>query len=246
MAVISVCNWPYLSIAKTIELVSVRHHLYQTQLASGEVDDYGVDVVKALCQITGDTPEVNFYPWARTYKVALTKANVAIVPLIRNEARELHFHWIGKTDSHYMYAWGLKSKFSQKLNSSQELKDYLIATERSSYLDQYFIALGFDKIVCSVNSEQNIALLFKNRIDLIIGSELEVDTLTRVKKLDKSKLRKVLIIDDLKMDIYIAFSKKTHMSVVNRYRKAFTQLESSGKLGNIQRKWFMNKYSAID
>ncbi len=223
--------------ARKINVVTEYLEPYQIKNQDGSLGGYSTDIVHALFKITGDTADIQVMPWARAYTLASREKDTLIFSIARTKIREEKFQWIGSLIEEQLYFWALKSEFKQNVSSVEQLKKYIISTTKNSNADQYLRQNNFLKIVPIAKEQQNMGLLFKKRVDLIIGAELTFATRSQLLNFDINKMVKVLSIPELKSDLSIAFSLNTHSELVKRYQQAYKQMVKSGQLEQIQQKW---------
>ena len=227
--------------AQNIKIVTEYLAPYQQRNADGSLGGYSTQVVRALVAGVGDTADILVLPWARAYAIALKEPNVLIYSISHSRERDALFHWVGILHHERAFIWGLKSRFSQPLSSLEEITPYIISTTHDSNPDIYLSRRQFKKLHHVVNAEQNIELLFKQRVDLIVGSALPVRTLVKQQGFDFAQIRPLFEIDDLNTDLSLAFSRDTDAKLVTRYQQAFAKMKQTGKLAAIRQKWRLEK-----
>ena len=223
--------------AEPIHVVTEYLTPYQLKKADGSLGGFSTEVVNELFKLTGDTANIQIMPWARAYTTALNQKNTLIYSIARTKTREPLFNWVGSLTTERLYFWGLKSKFEHKVNSIEQLKTKRIAASRKSNAEQYLRANNFKRIFPLVIEDQTMQMLYRDRVDLIIGTEQTFKALTTKLSLPFDKIIKVIEIPDLNVDLSIAFSLDTSPDILQRFIKAHQQLAASGKLAEIQNKW---------
>ena len=119
----------------------------------------------------------------------------------------------------------------------EELKKYKTAVARFSYTEQHLLDKKFDNIVRLVKEEQNIQMLYKNRVDLVIASELTVRHRTKRLGLNYQDVVKVYSANGLTTDLSIALSINSEPAWIERLQTAYKELETNGTLAAIRKKW---------
>ncbi|MDP2562523.1 transporter substrate-binding domain-containing protein [Psychrobium sp. 1_MG-2023] len=217
----------------------VTEHLSPFQIVknNGNLDGYSVDVISQLFALTQDTPQTQVLPWARAYKTALTEPNVLIYSLIRNREREDKFHWVGQLTTQRIYIWGLRSKFPQPFDSIEQAKEYRISTPQAYTTAAYLERNDFKHVYLTGQYEQNIGMLLKDRIDLIISSPVVLHELAKKKLIDSSQLVPLIEVTELESNVYVALSKGSDSALVSRYQKQFERLVTLPIFEQIKAKW---------
>lgn len=226
--------------AETVRVVTEYLSFYQQANKDGSLGGYSTEVVKALFEETGDTPEFEINPWARSYYEALHNANVMLYSMAYNPQRAPLFECVGVLTTERLYFWGMAEKFAQPVTGVEELRKYSIALSKFSNPDQYLTAQGFEKLIRIGNPEQAFGMLFKGRIDLIISGEDSVSILAEKYGYDANLLKKVYEIDALNHRLCIVFNKDSDPNMINRYKKAFETIDQNGVLQSIKQRWNVN------
>ncbi len=78
----------------------------------------------------------------------------------------------------------------------------------------------------------NIEKLFLGRFDLLPFDELGFVYKAHDLGLDASKTEKVFLIKGISSDLYMAFSKKTSDTIVEKFRKALLKIKTDGRYKN--------------
>ena len=183
--------------------------------------------------------------WSRALYESKNKPNIILTGLIRNAFREDKFHWLYKVPVHTnrqrFFLWQLKSKATE--NEKRGLKNASVTVtqddHKSKSYKSYVEGLGYQANIYSVGSrEQVIHMLFKGRVDYILGGEL--NNAWKLKELgyDPDMIERVVEIPNTSQGLYIAIGKHTDTKLVNTIRKALADLERSGRVSEIMSQWF--------
>lgn len=222
---------------KTIQVVTEYLAHYQLLDDSGDVYGYSPSVVDRLFEITGFQQERQVLPWARAYKTALNGKNVLIYSMARTSMREDKFHWIGSLSHEKLHFWGLASKFPEPLTSWRELEMFQVAVSIGSNPEQYLTGRKFPRIYRVNDSDVGLAMMLKDRTDLIVASRMGLaDRVPNFKKVI-SDFTPVFEIEALNSNLSVAFSLDSDPEILMQFRAAFGQLESSGELQRLRDKW---------
>ena len=223
--------------SKEINVVTEFLEPYQIKNPDGTLGGFSTDVVKALFEITKDQAEIDVMPWARAYEIALNKPNILIYSIAHTKIRDKKFHWIGALKEERLYFWGLKKHFTKSDYEVSALKNYKIAASRNSNSAQYLIAQNFSNIYELANERQNMNMLFIDRVDLILATQITIETRAKSLGYDFNELQRLNEVAALNNKLSIAFSMGTPLVLVQKYQTAFQQLVTSGKLAKLKEKW---------
>ena len=212
---------------------------YQYLDKNNQLQGCSVDVIKTLFQLTKDELTIQVMPWSRTYITALNKKNTLVFTIARIASREPLFHWIGKLDEQKVYFWALKSRDFQSINNLQQLKKYNIAVPKNYFSDIYLTDQGFTSLHRVTIQKQAIAMLYYQRIDLIVVREEVMKSFVQELGFDFAKVKKVFPLNDLNSEVSLAMNLDSDPYLVEIYRKAYQQLIEQGIV-----KRLMNRCSA--
>ncbi|MCJ8318054.1 MAG: transporter substrate-binding domain-containing protein [Colwellia sp.] len=231
--------------ANEINVVTEYLSPYQIKNNDGSLGGFSTEVIHALFKITGDSPKIRVLPWARAYATAQYEKNTMIFSIAKTNKRLSKFHWIGDLIDEEYYFWALASNSTFSKPTLDALKQYRIATSRNSNEYEYLIEQEFEDIYPVVNEDQRTQMLYKERIDLIIETEITLKSNTQRLNLDFSKLSKLLSVDPLNSTLSIAFNLNSDIKLIKKYQNAFSQLKMSGQLLKLQEKWNLTNTSAV-
>jgi len=229
----------FLVKAERIKVVTEYLPPFQVKMDDGSLGGYATEVISELFKLTGDTPDIHVFPWARAYQAAKNAPSVLIYSIAHTTERDSRFHWVGSLKYERFYFWGLKSKYSQADSALIPLKNLLIASENDYNTEQYLKDNGFNRIYKVVKSEQSLLMLEKERIDIILSNELVLRSLSENINFDFTKLKRLEEAHGLQNHLSVAFSLSTPPLTVQRFKTAYTQLLTSGKLAEIKKKWMI-------
>ncbi len=232
-----------LAQAEKISVVTEYLQPYQIKNADGSLGGYATEIIYALFKITGDTPDIQVLPWPRAYMMAQKNENTLIFSMARTAAREKQFNWVGRLIEEQLYFWRLKSNSNKKINTISDIRSSIVSVTKNSNTSQFAQHQNFRKLIYVTAETQNMKMLFKNRVDFILGSELSFLKRSEELGLDINKIEKVLRVPELKSDLSVAFSLQTSEKLVAKYKDAFIQLKASGKLIEIKRRWGLESNS---
>lgn len=220
-----------------INVVTEYFEPYQIKHQDGQLGGFATEVVNTVLKEANVKADIVVMPWARAYEMASNTPNTLIYSMAHTEKRQNEFIWIGSLTNEHLYFWGLKENQKLPATSGSSLTHYRVAATRKSNAAQYLREHDFTKIFLLNNEDQNIQMLFKQRVDLIIATELTVKSRAKKLGLNNNELVKLQEIKALNNDLCIAFSKATSQDVIKHFRQAFKRVKQSGKLALLQQKW---------
>ncbi len=223
--------------AEKITVVTEYLPPFQQANDDGSLGGYATEVLHALFALTGDEADIQVIPWARAYDKALKEPNVLIYSIAHTKERARLFHWIGALRYENFYFWGLKTKFTQPFQALSELKAISIAAPNGHNSDEYLTSQGFTNIYRVVKSDQQVQMLYHNRVDMVLGNSLIIKSQAQALGYSPELLIKLMPAYELNNSLDIALSKSSDPNLVKRLQKAFRHLIGSGKLAEIKAKW---------
>ncbi|AOW77443.1 hypothetical protein A3Q34_11575 [Colwellia sp. PAMC 20917] len=228
---------PFNGKTEVIEVVTELLEPYQIKNPDSSLGGFSTEVVEALFKITEDHPKIQIMPWARAYDVALHTPNVLIYSIAHTKLRNKKFHWIGALKEERLYFWGLKKHYAKTNYKVSALKNRKIAVSRNSNSAQYLLAQDFSNIYQLANERQTMNMLFIDRVDLILATQITIETRAKNLGYDFNELQRLNEVAALNNKLSIAFSLDTSPTLIKKYQTAFQQLVTTGQLAKIKEKW---------
>lgn len=206
----------------------------------GKVKGVSTEVLQAIFQkIDIDEPPIQVYPWARAYRMALNGENVLIYSITRLPEREEQFKWVGTIAPVTVYLYKFKERTDIQLMTLDDAKQYVVGAARDDTKLQYLEGKGFDISEVVSSDEQNLRKLKAKRIELAPFEELKLAHVVKTMRgIDLSDFEKAYPLQDLFLDVSIAFSFNTPDEVVDRFKKALEKIKTDGTHKMILKKYF--------
>jgi len=225
--------------AQSDEIKVVTEYLepYQIKNADGSLGGFSTEVVQALFKQTNHTANIIVMPWARAYEVAKKEPNVMIFSIARTPSRNVLFQWIGKLTEERLYFWGLKTDFAEPIDDIDKLKDFKVGASRFSNAAQYLIDNKFYNIYQLIKEDQNMQMLYKKRIDLIVATEMTLQKRSKKLGLNFDNMRIIKEVTELNNDLSLAFNLNSDAKLVQQFQDAFQALKDQGILEKLKQKW---------
>lgn len=229
---------------KDIEVVT--EHAPPFQYCSNTLVDSGfaVDIISEVFKELDISKKITSYPWVRAYNMALHNNNILIFSITRSKEREDKFQWAGELCVLEDYLWALNSHKIDSLLSIEEAKKFITAIPHNDNQHQFLKSLGLkdNKHLYIVPSwDQAIQMLYSNRVDFVMGSELMLMARIKSLNLDQSKIKKVYPLGKMGAGLYFAFNKETSPQIVEHFSQALNQIKEDGRYQKIWDKWTKEK-----
>lgn len=193
-----------------------------------------VDMLKAvLREMQLDIP-IEFYPWARAYRMSQKNPNVLIFSLARTPERENLFKWAGEIVSYESSLYKINSRKDIQIKSLDEAKKYTIGAVNKTAPADYLISNGFN-VELVPHYAQNLAKITYGRIDLIPYNRFSLIYEARNAGYDPDNFQSVAIIN--KYCLYFAFSKDTSDDLVLKFSDTLNKIKNSGLYDEIVKQY---------
>lgn len=228
------------SIAEEITVVTEQWPPYNYE-ENGEIKGISTEIVRATLEKAGIKGKIYIYAWARAYKMVSEQKNVLIYTILRNEKREKLFKWIGPiVPLSNICLFKVEGRNDIIINSLEDAKQYRIGVAKNSSTHQLLLDKGFVKgknLFPVTKQKQNIAKLFKGRIDLITDREMALADQMKKLKISFASVKRVFILSTWDDGFYMAFSPETANEIVEKMNKAFEQVKAEGILETVMEKY---------
>ncbi|MDP3653729.1 MAG: transporter substrate-binding domain-containing protein [Rhodoferax sp.] len=228
-------SWLLLSLGQAQTIHVVTEATPYTYLAEGKVVGSATEVVELSLKRAGlDDYEVNLYPWARSYDMALKEPNVLIYLIARTAAREDQFYWAGEIMKIQYHLYRLKGKGRAfRVTNLESVKHQTIGVMRDDVRYQFLRAKGFTRLVVSAQSVDNFKKLLSGQVDLVPLTLDDATSLCKETGVDCAGLERVLTLDEASTGLYMAYSRSTPVALVQRTKLAFDKLKAEGQVKRI-------------
>jgi len=204
-------------------------------LDDGKLMGPSVEIVQEIQRRVGSTEQIQVYPWARAYKIALDEENIILFGMTHTKQRQELFKWVGplavKRD---ILIARKETKF--KISALDDAKKVMrIGTLRDDTREQLLKREGFENLESVSDEQRNAQKLAMGRIDLWAYKKPGYITVCRLAGVDPNDLEEVYHLRQI--EVSIAFSKKTSDNIVARWNQAFQAMVADGTIQHIQDKW---------
>ena len=201
----------------------------------GELVGPSIEIVKEIQRRVGSRDKIQVYPWARAYKMALEDENVVLFGTTHTKARDDKFKWVGPlaTKRDILVAKKVSRIKINKLDDAKKVSR--IGTLRDDTRELLLKRHGFTNLEPVSDEQLNVQKLVLGRIDLWAYKIPGLRTVCELAGVDHNELEEVYHLR--KIDVSIAFSKKTSDSIVKKWKNAFAEMLVDGKIMQIRQKW---------
>ena len=204
-------------------------------LENGRPVGFVVDIVQEIIDRMDRPESIEMVPWARGYKLALSRPNVALFSTSRLPQRESHFLWVGPV---YTQQWGFYAKKGSgiTIGSLDDAKHVArIGTYHDDAKKQFLERRGFDNLVSSNINISNIKHLISGEIDLWVSSDLNMPYIAWQAGIDPGRVE--LVYPFRSVDNYIAFSVGTAVEIVSNWQRVLDELKRDGTYDKIKNRY---------
>lgn len=202
-------------------------------MKEGKVAGPATEVVELSLKRAGLSDyQINVYPWARSYDMALKEPNVLIYLIARTPAREPQFKWAGEIMKVQYHFYRLKAR-NFVVRNLQDARNFTIGVMRDDVRHQYLKDKGLTRLVISAQQVDNFRKLLNGQVDMVPLPEEDATSLCQETHISCDTLEKIYTLDDMSAGLYMAFSNATPDAVVERTRDAFEKLRAAGAVRDI-------------
>ncbi|MGL1892724.1 MAG: transporter substrate-binding domain-containing protein [Spirochaetaceae bacterium] len=192
------------------------------------------DIVNLILRHSKVKYYIKTFPWTRAYNSVLTNNDTMLYTTYKTEDRENLFRWIGPIiPPSNMYLFKLK-KNEIKINTIEDIREYSVGVIRGVKNHSYLIELGMsDHNIVAVNSmEQEIKMLYSNRIDLIIADSITLIPALKSFGYSKLDVEEVMLFREGELS-YMAFNKNISIKTFNIIQNSYNEMINSGEIQDI-------------
>lgn len=196
-------------------------------LKGQEVSGIVTQNIREILAYTDIKYSIDVYPWARSFHLATSNANVLIYSIYKTQQRESKFHWFCPVyKSTPIHAYKLASN-KINIDSLEALKTSVVGIMRGDNSHSYFLQKGFQEgvnIDLSSNEETNLKKLIKGRVDVVIQSQESLNY--RLASLGASGMNLISGLEISKgesAEHCMALSLNTEDETINKIRKGFKE-----------------------
>ncbi len=197
----------------------------------GNPDGAFVEIISALLKQAKIPGEIKIQPLARSIQTMKIKANTFMFSFLRTKNRENNFRWVGKIYQTHAALIGLKGRDDIELSSLKEAKSFTVGTIRGYHSADFLQKNGFreyDNLSLSVTSKHMWAMLFNQRIDLVLTNYMALDRDIKKSGFDAQSISPYLSLTNFPNELYIATGLTTANDIVQQLSQALSEIKASG------------------
>ncbi|WP_347337819.1 transporter substrate-binding domain-containing protein [Pseudomonas sp. LFM046] len=206
---------------------------------NGEMQGFGVDLVRELAKASGDSARIEREPLLRALADSVSAPDTGLFIIMRTAEREASYQWVGPVMVSESAFYGLGDPASPLPKLSDVRVARRIALPRKWLAYGVLQEQGFTNLYGVDTPEQMMRLLRVGRADLIVADTLTVATLAREAGIEPSQLQFQRSL--MTQGAYIAFSRNTDPQVVARWQAALDTLRQDGRLQQMLQRWQLDK-----
>ena len=215
--------------AQTLNVVT--ENTPNSYLQNGKVAGPATEIVEQTLKRAGLTDyRIDLYPWARAQDMALREPFVLIYLIARTPERENRFRWIGEIKRSRYYLYGLQGRNDMRVAQLDDARNWSIGVVRDDVRQQALLKRGFTRLAVSSQPLENFRKLLFRQVDMVVLTENEARGLCVEAKPDCNGLARLLPLDDIAVELYMAYSLATPEEIAARTRTAFETLRNDGTL----------------
>lgn len=221
------------AVAADLNLLTDNHPPLHFQQGN-QLVGFGVDVVQALAERTGDQVHLQQVPLLRALRVATTEPATGVFTVLRTAERESQYQWVGPLMDVETALYSANTQ--QPVRSLQDASTQgRIAVPRKWLAYDYLRKQGLNNLYGVETPEQMMRLARLGRIEYVVADTLSIATLAREEGLAPSQLHYQMPL--MKQGTYIAFSPQTDARQVARWQQALDEMNRDGRLEQLKQRW---------
>lgn len=196
---------------------------------------FGVDVVKALAERTGDQVQLQQVPLLRALHMASSEPATAVFTVLRTAERDGQYQWVGPLldVETALYSADSTQPPVRSLVDAARLGRIAVPCKWLAY--SYLQQQGLNNLYGVETPEQMVRLARMGRTEFVVADTLSIATLAREEGLAPDRLQYQMPL--MRQGSYIAFSLQTDARQVARWQQALDEMNRDGRLARIKQRW---------
>ena len=202
-------------------------------LEGNQLTGIGPDVVRSLMDRLDVEGRIRVMGWKHAYDRTLREPNMVLFSMVRTEAREDLFQWVGPIISARDYFYALRDFPEESLEYDQVKQARGILVQDGGAHHQLLTAQGFKNLLPYSNVNKQLKMLQSGRGDLLLLNDLTVAYQLRQNNLPPDLVRPVAFMN--RSELYIAFSNGTGSEIVNAWQAELDRMHKDGTFASIEK-----------
>jgi polar amino acid transport system substrate-binding protein len=222
------------ALAADLTLLTDNHPPLHFQ-QGGQWVGFGVEVVQALAERTGDHVSLQQLPLLRALHVASTEPATGVFTILRTAERDDQYQWVGpllEVETALYSADSTRPPVHSLLEAGNVGR---IVVPRKWLVYSYLQAQGLSNLYGVASPEQMMRLARMGRTDFVVADTLSIASMAREEGLAPSQLHYQMPL--MQQGSYIAFSRQTDARQVARWQQALDEMSRDGRLERIKQRW---------
>ena len=216
--------------------------------AGNEATGFAVEVLRKTLEQAGLSGKIQFYPWARAYRMVQSQPNSLLFSTRRTQFRESKFIWATPLFPEGYDAWYsaldlaliCSENFTTEITSLEQAKQYTLVGQRGDYLAEFArheLEWPKSNITFTTQYSDTLSLLQKRRADFLLLGKGAVAEVTSQLKIKNHSFKVCFELKANHAQYYFAFNLKTNKEIVSRFRRGFDALQASGEYQKLYQVW---------
>lgn len=203
-------------------------------MVDGVPQGYAVDIVRALQHRINNQTPIEVMPEDRALRTADQQANVLLFSFSRTPEREDKYIWLASImrKSWQLFVLPDVGISLTDLTHVQALDG--VAVVQGDIREKYLRA-HLRNLVAVVSPQQMLDMLQTRRVQALVSSQAELDTLWQDHRFTGDK--PIAAFEFGHSDVYLMFSLGTDRAIVEQWQRAMQQLTADGTIERIGQKW---------
>lgn len=207
---------------------------------TNELTGIAVEIVNAILPELGVTSGINVLPWPRALRQLDSQSNQVLFAMARTPAREEKYRWVGPLLADRIVMFQRRS--DQKLYSTMidARNASSVGVTRDYPEHAYLLGEGFTNLKVVSTPEMMVRFLMNYRTPLIVGGGAVIADLAQHAGFQREQI-KMTEIELFRVDLYIALSKDTSDSEVERWQQALDRFKANAAYHALLVKYFFSE-----
>ena len=205
----------------------------------GKLQGISVEVLAEMFRLVDaqkTVKDIKLWPWARGYRTVLNQKNTVLFSMVRTEARENLFKWVGPIVPSHVVIIAKKGR-GIEINTPEDIGNYKVGVVREDVGEQLLVELGVRKetLFQTVSGISTAEMLHEDRIDMWAYEEIVATW--NIRSIGGNPRDYEVIYSLKKSDYFFSFHRDTDDKIIARFQEALDELKRDGKFEEI-----VNKY----